>query len=190
MTANKNFKRRVRARARRTGESYTAALRHLRHEDAEERPMQHTWRRVAKPEFGYALQIPDGWDERPPNLRNSPIETARFVDPTDRRHSVIVFRAMPQPGATALDAAERVRPVLAASGFDDFQITPAEVAGRPGARLDCAKHDAGRTWTVREYFVVEGETPFALGCGTFTPEADDPLFTTLATHFELLPPPA
>ena len=30
MTANKNFKRRVRARATKTGESYTAALRHLR----------------------------------------------------------------------------------------------------------------------------------------------------------------
>lgn len=30
MTANNNFKRRVRARAARTGESYTAALRHLR----------------------------------------------------------------------------------------------------------------------------------------------------------------
>lgn len=29
MTANKNFKRRVRARARKTGESYTAALRHF-----------------------------------------------------------------------------------------------------------------------------------------------------------------
>ena len=33
MTANKNFKRRVRARAAKTGESYTAALRHLRHPD-------------------------------------------------------------------------------------------------------------------------------------------------------------
>ena len=30
MTAGKNFKRRVRERARRTGESYTAALRHFR----------------------------------------------------------------------------------------------------------------------------------------------------------------
>ena len=29
MTANKNFKRRVRARALKTGESYTAALRHF-----------------------------------------------------------------------------------------------------------------------------------------------------------------
>ena len=30
MTADKSFKRRVRARAAKTGESYTAALRHLR----------------------------------------------------------------------------------------------------------------------------------------------------------------
>jgi len=35
MTANRHFKRRVRERARRTGESYTAALRHLRQRTAE-----------------------------------------------------------------------------------------------------------------------------------------------------------
>lgn len=37
MTANKNLKRRVRARAARTGESYAAALRHVRpqHQGAE-----------------------------------------------------------------------------------------------------------------------------------------------------------
>jgi hypothetical protein len=39
MTANRNFKRLVRARARKTGESYTAALRHLR--ERGERTVQH-----------------------------------------------------------------------------------------------------------------------------------------------------
>jgi hypothetical protein len=39
MTANRDFKRLVRARARKTGESYTAALRHLREHG--ERTVQH-----------------------------------------------------------------------------------------------------------------------------------------------------
>ena len=39
MTANRNFKRLVRARARKTGESYTAALRHLL--ERGERTVQH-----------------------------------------------------------------------------------------------------------------------------------------------------
>ena len=42
------------------------------------------WQRIEKPEFGYAAHVPRGWDEHPPNLKNSPFETARFVDPTDR----------------------------------------------------------------------------------------------------------
>ncbi len=43
MTANKRFKRRVRARARKTGESYTAALAHVRHRPEQEHPVsEHT----------------------------------------------------------------------------------------------------------------------------------------------------
>src|SRR5437764_6559830 len=84
MTANKNFKRRVRDRARRTGESYTAALRHLRQLDVKEPTVQ--WQRIEKTDFGYAISVPAGWTERPPDLKNSPLETARFGEETDRRH--------------------------------------------------------------------------------------------------------
>ncbi|MFC7640329.1 hypothetical protein ACFQX6_04335 [Streptosporangium lutulentum] len=47
MTANKHFKHRVRERARRTGESYTAALRHLRRIDAQEHVVH--WQRIENP---------------------------------------------------------------------------------------------------------------------------------------------
>jgi hypothetical protein len=184
MTADKHFKRRVRERARRTGESYTAALRHLRHSDARERPMQ--WQRVEKPEFGYAVHVPQGWDERPPNFKNSPWETARFADPADRRHSLIVFRGMPRPGLAPLQVAEQTQVSLESSGFTDFRITDAQVGGQAGARLDCAKHDAGRVWAVREYFVVHDDVRFVLGCGSSVPEEDDPLFTAIAERFEIL----
>jgi hypothetical protein len=186
MTANKHFKRQVRERAHRTGESYTAALRHLRRDNAEERLMQ--WHRIEKPDFGYAVQIPQGWDERPPNLKNSPFETARFVDPADRRHSVIVFRAMPRPGLTARKLAEQVQASLEAYGFGDFLIAAAQVAGQPGARLDCAQHDAGRVWAVRQYIVIRGTDRFVLGCGSSVPAEDDSLFTAMAERFELLDP--
>jgi hypothetical protein len=99
MTANRHFKRRVRERARRTGESYTAALARLRQIDAKEQPVQ--WQRIEKPDFGYAVHVPDGWDERPPDLKNSPWETARFTQPADRRHSLIVFRGPTRPGRDA-----------------------------------------------------------------------------------------
>ena len=79
MTANRNFKRLVRARARKTGESYAAALRHFQKRIAEERQMAYpTLRRVEKPEYGFALYVPEDWRESSPDLRNSPWEVARF----------------------------------------------------------------------------------------------------------------
>jgi hypothetical protein len=183
MTANKHFKRRVRERARRTGESYTAALSNLRRSDVQEQLMQ--WQRIEKPDFGFAVHVPQDWDERPPNLKNSPWETARFVQPADRRHSVIVFRSPLRRGRDANEVAENARASLENLGFTDFQIAEAEIAGRAGARLECAKHDAGRVWAVREYFVFHGDVHFCLGCGSAVPEEDDALFTEMAGRFEV-----
>jgi hypothetical protein len=186
MTANKNFKRRVRARARRTGESYTAALRHLRRIDAKEHTVQ--WQRFDRPDYGYAIEVPQGWDERPPNPKNSPWETARYGDQSDRRHSLIVFRAPHlKPGATAMQVAEAARHGLETSGFSDFSLAEAEVAGQEGARLTCAKYDVGRVWAVSEFFVLRGEIRFVIGCGSSVPEEDEELFAAIARRFELRP---
>lgn len=181
MTANRHFKRRVRDRARRTGESYTAALRHLREKEQPAR-----WQRIEKPDFGYAVHVPQDWDERPPDLKNSPWETARFTEPADRRHSVIVFRSPMRRPREATEIAEGARSVLEGIGFTGFQITGAPVAGREGVLLECARHDAGRPWAVREYFVVEDGVSFCLGCGSAVPEDDDLLFTAMAERFEIL----
>jgi hypothetical protein len=186
MTANKHFKRRVRERARRTGESYTAALRHLRHTNARENLMQ--WQRIEKPDFGYAVQVPAGWEEQPPDLKNSPLETARFGEPGDRRRGLIVFRGMPGRPFDPVQAAERAQYALTNAGFGDFQLTETRVAGRPGARLNCAKYDAGRVWAVREYFVAEGDLRLVLGCGSAVPEEDEVMFEAMAERFEILTP--
>jgi hypothetical protein len=184
MTANKHFKRRVRERARRTGESYTAALAHLRRMDARETPVQ--WQRIEKPDFGYAVQVPADWDERPPNLKNSPWETARFGQRGDRRRGLIVFRSPNRLVREAHEIAENARFSLENAGFADFQITDARLAGRDGALLECAMHDAGRVWAVREYFVVLEDIHFCLGLGSSVPEEDAALFAELAERFEPL----
>jgi hypothetical protein len=189
MTANKHFKRRVRERARRTGESYTSALRHLRRTEAREHEMQWQWRRIEKAEYGYAVHIPERWSERPPVLKNSPAETARFVDAADRRHSATVFRGMPRPGRMVMEVAEQVQAVLEGEGYRDFLLAEAQVGGLPGARLDCAKYDAGRVWAVREYFLVHGDIRFVLACGSAVPEEDDELFEAMADRFEVLDSP-
>lgn len=186
MTEQKNFKRRVRERARRTGESYTAALRHLRSSDHQTEVPAMQWQRMEKAEYGFAVQIPEGWAEREVDLRNSPWETARFVEPSDRRHSVIVFRNPVGPQRTAGDMVERAQSSLTANGFGEMEVADAEWAGRSGVRLDCAKHDADRVWAVREYFLVEDGVGFCLGFGSAVPEEDDAVFGEMARMFEIL----
>ena len=85
-----------------------------------------------------------------------------------------------------MEAALICRLTLEAAGFGDFEITEAEVAGQPGARLDCVKRDADRTWAVREYFVGRDDSHFVLGCGSSVPDEDDALFTQIAERFEFL----
>jgi hypothetical protein len=118
--------------------------------------------------------------------RDAPPGVSRFADPADRRHIVIVLRGMPRPGLSTPERAERAQASLAAAGFGDFEITEAEVAGQPGARLDCVKRDAGRTWAVREYFVGRDDSHFVLGCGSSVPDEDDALFAQMAERFEFL----
>ena len=144
------------------------------------------WQRIEKPDFGYAVHVPQGWEERPPDLENSPWETARFGDPVDRRQSIIVFRHPVRPGRDAAEVAEAVQSTLEAAGYLDFRITAATVAGGPGARLDCARHDAGRVYAVREFFAVAGGASFCVGCGSTVPEQDDSLVVTIAERMELL----
>ncbi|MFD2417458.1 hypothetical protein [Amycolatopsis pigmentata] len=186
MTANKNFKRRVRERARRTGESYTAALSHLRRLHSEEKLMRpDEWQRIEKTDFGYAVLIPQGWAERPPDLKNSPWETARFIDPSDRRHSMTVFRSPTRANRTAQEAAERVRPALESSGFTDFELSGSTLAERPAVLMKCARHDAGRVWTIHEYIAVVDMAVFCLVCGSIVVDEDAPLFEALVDGFEL-----
>jgi hypothetical protein len=203
MTAHKRFKRRVRERARRTGESYTAALRNLRHVPVQEQKMtqQHPdqpepahrtppdpgWERIEVTEFGYALHLPVGWQRRDPDLRNSPWETARFAEPTDRRHSLIVFRSPVRPGADPTVVAERAQHALAAALFTDFTVQPVPFAGRPGRRLDCVRHDAGRVWAVTQFYAVGDASAFCLGFGSTAAQEDESLFVQVAQRFELLP---
>lgn len=144
------------------------------------------WQRIEKTDFGYAVLIPQGWDERPPDLKNSPWETARFIDPSDRRHSVTVFRSPTRPDRTAREVAERARPSLEASGFIDFEVSEATLAERPAVVLECARHDAGRVWTIREYFTVVDTSVFCFVCGSLVPDEDAALFEALVEGFELI----
>ena len=187
MTQNKNFKRLVRERTLKTGESYAAAFHQLRSTtDAGPPDDPIVWRRIERAEYGYAIHIPESWDEFPPNLRNSPWETARYSETGDRRRGAIVFRNPDMPGRNARQIAEAVRLCLEATGYGNFTLQNTMLGDMPGARLDCDKRDAGRIWAVREYIATLGAVYLNFGTGTATPEDDGALFDAMAQRFEVM----
>lgn len=186
MTAHKHRKQRVRRRAERTGESYTAALRYLRPPMTEEKMEAAGWRRIEKPEFGYTVSIPGGWVETPPDLRNSPWETARFGTPEDRRHDVVVFRQPVISGQTAADIVANAKSHLEGYGFGEFHVEHVTVASREGLRLDFATTDAERTWSSQQYYFVDGNACFCVGYGSTAPEEIREIIDAMVASFALM----
>jgi len=190
MTAKKNFKRLVRARARKTGESYAAALQHFQHRSAEDQPVKTpALRRIEKPEYGFALEVPVEWVDEPPDLKNSPWEAARaFASyPDGARRGFIVFRNPAGPGADPEAAARGAQNFLSRNGFSNFALSDAVIAGRPAVRLDFDRPSvAPRVWAVRHYFLVVENRTFCVSFGTSEPSEDGPLVERLAASFELI----
>jgi hypothetical protein len=144
------------------------------------------WRRIEKPEYGYALRVPMDWEECSPNLKNSPWETARFIDPADRQHCG-VFRMPTRPGTGPAEVAEEAKAALEMEGFAEFGQREITFAGRPGVELRFPRRDKRRTWVVREHFVVEGNIAVCLAIAAMIPEPDAAFLAAIAQGFELLP---
>lgn len=144
------------------------------------------WQRFEKLEYGYTIDLPARWVEQPPDLKNSPLETARFADPQDRRHSVIVFRSMPIPGSTARDLAERAQSSLERHGWLELTLIDARVGAENGVRLDAVKRDAGRVMALREYFIAHDPVGLILATNTTAFDEDEPLISAIAERFVFL----
>ncbi len=145
------------------------------------------WHRIEKPDYGYAISIPEGWIETPPNLRSNPWETVRFGSPEDRRHDVVVFRQPVIPGQTVADIVANSKTHLEGYGFSSFHVENVTVASRDGMRLDFAATDVGRNWSIQEYFVVEGEACFCLGFGSSDPEEIQDIIDAMLASLAILP---
>ncbi|MFC4587017.1 hypothetical protein [Sphaerisporangium corydalis] len=184
MTAHRDFKRLVRARARATGLSYTAARRLLLSERSA-LMARVPFRRVQKAEYGFAVNIPESWAEREPDPSNSQYEVARFVAHDKAHRTCLVFRR-PAEGVTAASAAERARDRLEALGFGRFEVSEGNLGDQAAVRLDFDRASGHGLWSVREYFVATGGLMYCLGLGSSDAEADAETLDALATGFEIL----
>ena len=187
MTTDKDFKRLVRGRSDRTGESYSAARRRLLKRRGQRVPIPNL-RRVEKPEYGFSIEVPEDWPEEPPDLNNSQYEVARFrYYDADARRLTLVSRPTDDAEPQVWTAANAVRGRRQRTGFMHFSLAECEWGGGDGVRIDCDKpSDRPRgVWTIREYLAVANGVVYILGMGTSQPIDDGPLFDEIATRFEV-----
>src|SRR5437764_8813793 len=198
MTSRRSFKRRVRARAAKTGESYTAALRSFRAEPTGGTMSEYQLGRVEKPALGFAASIPVDWGEQPPQHG---VPQARWQGPVQPGLMLTVNRISPV-GASPRQIAEGTASALRAVDYQVLEVTDATVIGQRGAIMrswirgrDLAARtgwgDAAESerFNLSHYFVKsDGDVLcFILGAAV---EVEDPaLFDLLAARFELIERP-
>ncbi|MGH2355157.1 MAG: hypothetical protein ACRDJN_26400, partial [Chloroflexota bacterium] len=189
MTAKKDLKRLVRARLKKTGESYAAALRQIR-KRVRGAPVAvaPALRRVEKPEVGFALRVPGDWREDRPDPFNDSDEVARFFGPGPDMQNCLVFRRPAEPGADALRIARSAQAHFGETGYGNFRRSAVAVAGLPGARLDFDRPNSWGegVWALRHTIVVAAGHVFVASFGTTRPERDAGLVNSLAAGFELI----
>jgi hypothetical protein len=174
MTHDKDFKRKVREHARRTGRSYASVHRRFSRHRGEMMQLKQ----IMKPELGFTLGVPDGWAEVPPVLANSPYEVARFARRDHANHLCLVFRS---PGNDARKRAEAAREHLATLGYDNVALDDAALGSHAAVRLCCARGG----WVVREYFASMNDLVYCLGLGSSDPAGDAAVFDAMTAAFEI-----
>lgn len=196
MTQNRRFKRRVRARIAKTGESYTTAARRLRKSRKEEATMaENEFQTVINHDFGYSLKIPTGWRDLGPHIYNSVFEIARYLRHEPRVHDGIVNLFWDLPGESTRQLAETGecsvfdlnRACLEEEGVKDISISEVTIGGRAATRLIHAyKLGDIENWASRSYFMSVRNTFICLNMGTSDVDADRELYDEIADSFEVL----
>ena len=204
MTKDRSFKRRVRERMERTGESYTSARSHLLGRD-------RAPNRVERAQHGFSIVIPDGWTEVATTQsgellrleQGSASETrhriARVVERFGRRGwelsryigypaaEILVMKVQDAP----LDkiAAGRVAGIEAATSYRNFAVDVVDDPNKDAVAI--TYRSTGRpAWQCAEYLVRrrEGGHAFIVGLGATPQQFDEQTIREIAASFEITAP--
>lgn len=187
MTEGKRFKRLVRARARKTGESYTTALRHFRVRRPEDDDMpQIEWKKIARPDFGFSLSVLDDWEEE--LTLTGGLEAVRFADSSGKwRCTVLSWPALPGRDARSL-AAQQLSAVEAGGSRTNSDTVDLSVAGRPAVRQSWDYVDGDERYSECNVVILAEWGGYTLALRSPI-DADTGVFDEIVARFELVEPP-
>ena len=199
MTQDRRFKKRVRARIAKTGESYSTAYQHLRKLSSEETTMaENEFQTITNHDFGYTLRIPSDWRDVGPFIYNSAFEIARYVKTADNIHDGIVNIFWGFPGKSTRSLAETGVPSsefnysqasLEREGIKKTSVSETHIGDCPATRLDWEADVNYRTtnfWSTRCYFMAVRDTFMCLNMGSPDPTRDRELYDEIANSFDVI----
>jgi hypothetical protein len=135
-------------------------------------------------EWNFALDIPARWNAFPADPSNSPAEVIRFASNEDGVHSLIVFREPYDPKASPENTVGGAQESLAKGGFSHFVTGETRIGSRTVRTLDFDRQTPeGKTWSCREYFVVDGTLMYVLGFATTDRSGMFGLYDQMAKSF-------
>jgi ATP-dependent Clp protease adapter protein ClpS len=192
MTHDRRFKKRVRARIARTGESYTVAYQILRQQPSEEVAMtDHKVQIINNHDFGYTIEVPSTWRDAGPDIYNSAFEIARYLRNAPAIHDGIVNIFWGLPGESRQSAAQTGDPKVFDLNRDCLEkegvtatLKEVQLSGRSATRLDHAyKFGTIEHWASRSYFMEIRGAIVCLNMGTSDVNKDGPIFDWIAASF-------
>jgi hypothetical protein len=134
--------------------------------------------------WNFALEIPARWNVAPPVSSNSPSELIRFVSNENGVHRVIVFRDPYDPTVSPEVHVAQIQTGLAQQNFAHFVTGETRIGSRAVRTLDFDRPRAdGKTWSCREYFIIDGTLNYTLGFGTTDRKAMFGVYDRMAKSF-------
>jgi ATP-dependent Clp protease adapter protein ClpS len=192
MTRDRRLKKRVRARAARTGESYSVAYQLLRERKTEETAMtENEFQTITNHDFGYTIKVPSGWRDVGPDIYNSAFEVARYLRNSPAIHDGIVNIFWGIPGESHQSTAKSGDPAvfdLSKEGLEKEGLTVTLKEIQVGDRLATLLEYAYRLgniehWASRSYFMEVRGTVICLNMASADMEADGSLYDKIVQSF-------
>ena len=184
MTVDKHFKRLVRARAARSGESYTAALWHLRREAGDLSAAKT--QRINSADLGFSVVIPEPWHRVTHSMWGSSYPALHYeVSKGDSRLADCELNSqrlgsVRDASRAAAEAVERER----SDPSVRFKYTDTILGGKPAIRLDPTNTRDPQA-SERHYCLNHNDHLLMLRFGTTNRTTFEPVFDSMVASIEL-----
>lgn len=172
----------VRSRLQRSLDLLRVALQSISLQEGTNPLTTSATRAIEWPNYGFAIEIPSGWDVFPGDGSNGSV--AQLRSRAARLSLALNIWKLPNEGATPDQFAKSVQQSLETGGYQNFEITRVDgPAGFECRRLAASREDG---WTTIQHYLSRGPAVYAIGWGTQDPQADQSTIDTVTDTFQVI----